>query len=50
MPVKFLDSHGRGATSDAIAGIEYAVKQGAKIINCSFGSSSKSSSLQDEVD
>jgi hypothetical protein len=50
MPVKFMDSHGRGSTSDAIAGIAYAVKQGAKIINCSFGSSSKSKSLQDEVD
>jgi subtilisin family serine protease len=50
MPVKFMNSKGKGSTSDAIDGIDYAVKEGAKIINCSFGSSSKSSSLQDAVD
>ena len=49
MPVKFMDSHGRGSTSNAVTGIDYAVKQGAKVINCSFGSSSKSKSLEDEV-
>jgi len=49
VPVKFLDSRGRGTTSDAIAGIEYAVKTGAKIINCSFGTSSKSEALHDAV-
>jgi subtilisin family serine protease len=50
IPVKFLDSHGRGSTSNSIAGIEYAVKVGAKIINCSFGSPSKSSALLNEVE
>jgi subtilisin family serine protease len=50
MPVKFMNSQGKGSTSDAIDGIDYAVHEGAKIINCSFGSSSKSSSLQDAVD
>ncbi len=49
VPVKFLDSRGRGTTSDAIAGIEYAVKSGAKIINCSFGTSGKSEALHDAV-
>jgi thermitase len=49
MAVKFMNSKGRGATSDAISGIDYAVRQGAKVINCSFGSSSKSKSLEDEV-
>jgi subtilisin family serine protease len=48
--VKFMDSKGKGSTSNAIEGIEYAVKKGLKIINCSFGSSSKSSSLHDAVD
>ena len=48
--VKFMNSKGKGSTSDAIAGIDYAVKNGAKIVNCSFGSSSKSSSLHDAVD
>jgi hypothetical protein len=50
MAVKFMDSRGRGSTSDAVAGIDYAVREGAKIINGSFGSSSKSKSLEDEVE
>jgi thermitase len=50
MAVKFMDSSGKGSTSDAIDGIDYAVHEGARIINCSFGSSKKSSALQDEVD
>jgi thermitase len=50
MPVKFLDDDGRGSTSDAVAGIEYAVRQGAKIVNCSFGMRSKSEALHDAVD
>ena len=48
--VKFMNSRGKGSTSDAIDGIEYAVKKGLKVINCSFGSSSKSSALHDAVD
>ena len=48
--VKFMNSKGKGSTSDAIDGIDYAVKNGLKIINCSFGSSSKSSALHDAVD
>jgi thermitase len=50
VPVKFMNSRGKGSTSAAIAAIEYAVKQGVKVINCSFGSSSKSSALKDAVD
>ena len=48
--VKFMNSKGKGSTSAAIEGIDYAVKSGAKIVNCSFGSSSKSSALHDAVD
>jgi len=48
--VKFMNSKGKGSTSAAIDGIDYAVKTGAKIVNCSFGSSSKSSALHDAVD
>jgi thermitase len=48
--VKFMNSKGKGSTSDAIDGIDYAVKNGVKIVNCSFGSSSKSSALHDAVD
>jgi len=50
VPVKFMNSRGKGSTSDAIAGIEYAVKAGLKVINCSFGTSGKSSALHDAVD
>jgi thermitase len=50
LAVKFMNSKGKGSTSDAIEGIDYAVKQGFKIINCSFGSSSSSSGLHDAVD
>ena len=48
--VKFMNSKGKGSTSAAIDGIDYAVKTGVKIVNCSFGSSSKSSALHDAVD
>ena len=47
--VRFMNSKGKGSTSDAIDGIDYAVKNGAKIVNCSFGSRSKSSALHDAV-
>jgi subtilisin family serine protease len=50
VPVKFMNSRGKGSTSDAIDAIKYAVKKGLKVINCSFGSSSKSSALHDAVD
>jgi subtilisin family serine protease len=49
MPVRFMDDRGRGSTSDAVAGLDYAIHHGAKVVNCSFGSSSKSSALQDAV-
>jgi len=37
MPLKFLDTHGTGSSIDEIKAIEYAVANGAKIINASFG-------------
>lgn len=49
MPVRFMNAKGKGSTSDAIAGLDYAVHMHAKVVNCSFGSSSKSSALQDVV-
>jgi subtilisin family serine protease len=50
VPVKFMNSKGKGSSSDAATGIDYAVKSGAKVVNGSFGSSSKSTALEDEVD
>jgi thermitase len=49
MSVRFMDARGRGSTSAAVAAIEYSVREGARILNCSFGSSSKSEALQDAV-
>jgi subtilisin family serine protease len=49
MPVRFMNAQGRGSTSDAVTGLDYAIHQGAKVVNCSFGSSSKSSALEDAV-
>lgn len=49
MPLKFLDSSGSGRTSDAIRAIYYAVDNGAKVINCSWGGGSYSRSLLDAL-
>ena len=45
-----MNSQGKGSTSDAVAGMEYASKKGAKIINSSFGCSSYSDSVKDAVE
>ncbi|MBX0311929.1 MAG: S8 family serine peptidase [Sulfurihydrogenibium sp.] len=37
MPVRILDSKGEGSIANAVRGIDYAVKNGAKIINLSLG-------------
>jgi subtilisin family serine protease len=47
--VKFMDSQGHGSLSNAVAGIEYAIKVGAKIINNSWGGSDGSQALKDEI-
>lgn len=45
MPLKFLDSNGSGTTSAAVQAIYYAVNNGAKVINNSWGGGSYSNSL-----
>jgi len=47
MPLKFLDANGSGSTSSAISAIYYAVNNGAKVINNSWGGPSYSRSLHD---
>ena len=47
--VRFMDARGRGSTSASVEAIQYAVREGARILNCSFGSSSKSAALEDAV-
>jgi subtilisin family serine protease len=38
MPLRFLDALGSGTVADAIEAIDYAIDNGAKIINASYGS------------
>ncbi len=50
MPVRFLDLTGSGTTADAIAAIDYATKNGAHIINNSWGGTGFSQALKDAID
>jgi len=47
MPLKFLDGNGSGSTANAINAIYYAIANGAKVINNSWGGPSYSRSLHD---
>lgn len=49
MPLKFLSASGSGSTSDAIKAIYYAVYNGARVINNSWGGSGYSRSLHDAL-
>src|SRR5690606_38397558 len=49
MPVKVLDDDGRGFLSDAAAGIAWAVRNGADIINVSLSSSSRMDLLDEAL-
>lgn len=49
MPVRVMNSFDIGTTADAIDAIHYAVENGAKIINCSWGSSSYSAALRHTI-
>jgi subtilisin family serine protease len=46
MPLKFISSSGDGSNGDAVECINYAIENGADIINASFGSPNASSTLQ----
>lgn len=50
MAVKVFDNYGRGVTSDAIAGIEYALAHGAHIINNSWGGGGYDQALRDAIE
>ncbi len=49
MPLKFLDSTGSGSTSDAVKAIYYAVNNGAKVLNNSWGGGGFSNSLLNAI-
>ena len=50
MHVKFLGSNGMGSISDGVRAIDYAVAEGAKVINCSWGSNGASEALDEAID
>jgi subtilisin family serine protease len=49
MPLKFLNDSGSGSIADAVTAMYYAVNNGAKVINNSWGGSTFSFALQDAV-
>ncbi len=49
MPVRFLDKNGQGTTELAIDAIVYASKNGARVINASWGGSDNSLALRDAI-
>jgi subtilisin family serine protease len=49
LPVKVLDCTGTGTTADAAAGILYAARMGAQVINLSFGGAEPSRTLLEAV-
>jgi len=49
MPVRFLNAFDQGTVADAIAAIEYALAQGARVINCSWGSTGYSTALRNTM-
>ena len=49
MALKFLDKDGYGSTGDAIRAIDYAIKNGAKVLNNSWGGGGYSQALKDAI-
>ena len=49
IPVKVLGANGSGTVADVIEGYEYAVRNGARVVNASLGSSSSSTAERDMI-
>ncbi|MEJ2720734.1 MAG: S8 family serine peptidase, partial [bacterium] len=49
MPLKFLDSEGRGYTGNAVLAVEYATMMGARLTNNSWGGGAASTALRDAI-
>ena len=47
--VRIMDADGRGYVAQQVAGIEYALRAGAKVINCSFGGPDSSDVMRDAI-
>ena len=50
MAVKYLDANGSGWTANAIKAIDYAIKNGAVVLNNSWGSMNASRALSEAID
>lgn len=50
IPIKFIDDQGGGRTEAAIRAIDYAVSRGAKIVNMSWGGTSRSPLLEETME
>jgi len=50
MPLRFLNTFGYGTVADEISAIEYAIANGAKVINASYGSSGFSQPEYDAIE
>ncbi len=49
LPMRFIDPFENGTVADAITAIEYALDQGAQIINCSWGGIDYSAALYNTI-
>ena len=50
MPLRFMGISGRGTVSDAVSAIEYARRNGARVINLSWGGTSYSQTLKAAIE
>lgn len=50
MPIKSLNADGRGTTSSVIKGMDYAIKNGARIINASWGADSFDDAIEAAIE
>jgi subtilisin family serine protease len=49
MAVKVLDRHGRGSTASVVAGMRYALRHGARVINLSLTGPDRSRALEQQI-
>ena len=49
MPVKVLHDRGWGTTATVIAGLDYAIDEGARIVNMRLNGSAHSQALDDAI-
>ena len=50
MSLRVLDSAGTGDVASAVEAIDYAVKHGAQVVNCSWGTDADSQALRDAIE